>query len=550
MWRKLWCAVVASGVSMLFASAALAQPPFAPLDQPGPPLSPTPAQLKASLYCEPSVRGARVEPVLLNPGTSTTPTENFGWNWEPALDMLGIPWCAYTAPNQALNRIDVSGEYLVYAIRTMYALAGRRIAIIGHSQGGMSMRWALRFWPDTRAMVEDVVGLEPDNHGTTVIGPGLCATTGCPPADWQQISSSNFIQALNSGTETFPGISYTNLYSTHDELATPDSGPNDCTSCLSVGGGQISNVELQSLCPLDLSEHLAAGTTDPVAYALGVDAITHPGPADPARIPSSVCLQLLMPGVTSPESAAAGLGALEAGAGSLGIFPAPVPNPFSGAPVLYSEPALPCYVYANCPPVAGLQVKVTPGRAVRGRRVQLHVLVTADVSGVVLPVPGATVSLGNGRRWLTDSNGQVSVRWAFGKAGRQLVTATDPEYFTGTAIVRVRHRRGSALRDFPRHAKAPGRCRALCGGVVDGLGLARGELGATRHCEQPLLADRQGERPAEDLQDGHREQCRRPGFAGCDRVLGAETLDRMDAAVVDPDQEAEPRAHAEDPENC
>ncbi|MDQ6606375.1 MAG: GPI inositol-deacylase, partial [Actinomycetota bacterium] len=69
-------------------------------------------------------------------------------------DQLGISWCAYTAPHSTLDNIETSGEYLVYAIRTMHALAGRRIAVMGHSQGGMSMRWALRFWPDTRPMVE------------------------------------------------------------------------------------------------------------------------------------------------------------------------------------------------------------------------------------------------------------------------------------------------------------------------------------------------------------------------------------------------------------
>src|SRR5581483_7348735 len=116
--------------ALVAASTALADPPYAALDQPGPALSPSPAQLKASLSCQPGVAHAKAEPVLLSPGTSTTPSENFGWNWEPALDMLGVPWCAYTAPNQALNRIDVSGQYLVYAIRTMYALAGRPIAII------------------------------------------------------------------------------------------------------------------------------------------------------------------------------------------------------------------------------------------------------------------------------------------------------------------------------------------------------------------------------------------------------------------------------------
>jgi hypothetical protein len=393
--------------------------------------------MRASLYCEPSVRDARVEPVLLNPGTTTTPTENFGWNWEPALEMLGIPWCSYTAPHETLGPIDISGEYLVYAIRTMHMLAGRRIAIIGHSQGGMSMRWAFRFWTDTRAMVEDVVGLEADNHGTTVIGPPVCEQLGCVPADWQQLSTSNFIKALNSRTQTFPGIAYTELYSTHDQVATPDTGPSNCTSCLSTGGGQIANIELQSICPDDFSDHVLGGTTDPVAYALGIDAITHPGPANLARISKSTCSQLLMPGVLSPTSAAAILGALEAAPGSLGIIPGPLPNPVSGAPVLYSEPSLPCYVFASCSPVATLQVKVTPRRARLGRRVRLRILVTVDVSGVVLPVPDASVWVGNGRDLHTGNDGRVRVRLAFGKSGLRRVVAADKEYRTGTAIVRV-----------------------------------------------------------------------------------------------------------------
>lgn len=418
------------------SGAALAHDRYALLAQPGPALSPTPAQLSASLYCEPSVRHARVEPVLLNPGTSTTPTENFGWNWEPALEKLGIPWCAYTAPNQTLNRIDVSGEYLVHAIRTIYKLAGRRIAIIGHSQGGMSMRWALRFWPDTRRMVADVVGLEADNHGSTAATSSDCAAFGCVAADWQQISTSNFIAALNSRTQTFRGISYTELYSTHDELATPDTGPSHCTSCLATGGGQIANIELQSVCPGDLSDHVLAGTTDPVAYALGVEAITHPGPANSARIPRSVCSQLFMPGVSSPASAAAALPALEAGLGSFGIFPSPVANPFSGAPVLHSEPSLPCYVFAACPPSATLKVSVRPAHATARRAVWLHILITVDVAGVVLPVPDASVWVG-GRHLHTGSHGRVTVRAAFASVGRDNVTATDGEYHPGRAIVRV-----------------------------------------------------------------------------------------------------------------
>jgi hypothetical protein len=301
----------------------------------------------------------------------------------------------------------------------------------------MSMRWALRFWPDTRSMVEDVVGLEADNQGTRAGTASQCASLGCVPAVWQQLSSSNFIAALNSRTQTFSGISYTELYSTHDELVIPDFGPNACASCLPPGPGQIANIELQSVCPGDPSDHLLAGTTDPVPYALGVDAITHPGPANPARIPKSVCSQLLMPGVTSPESAAAALPSLYAGLGSLGIFPGPVANPVSGAPVLHSEPSLPCYVFATCPPSARLRVSVAPGHATVDRVVRLHILVTVGVDGVVLPVPGASVWV-RGRHVHTGNRGRASIRVAFGKAGRQHVVARDPEYYLGTATIRVR----------------------------------------------------------------------------------------------------------------
>jgi triacylglycerol esterase/lipase EstA (alpha/beta hydrolase family) len=436
--RRLIVWLVAAAACLALPGVAAAQPSYAPLNQPGPALTPGLAKLKASLTCESTVKDAKVEPVLLNPGTSTTATENFGWNWEPALQKLGIPYCAYNPPEQALGPIDISGEYLVYAIRTEFAMAGRRIAIIGHSQGGMSMRWALRFWPDTRQMVADVVGLEPDNDGTTVVTDQDCSTLGCAAGDWDQTYQSPFIQALNSGTETFAGISYTNTYSVDDELVHPDSGPGNCSSCLSTGKGQISNVELQSVCPLDTSEHVEGGTTDPVPYALGIDAITHPGPADAARVPRSVCDELLMPGVTSPQSAQAGLTLLEPGLGSLGILPGPATNPVSGAPVLHSAPPLPCYVFADCPASVPLKVKVTPRSATAHRRVHLSVLVTATVSGITLPVPQATVRIGKGHTVTTNNKGRATASPTLGKSGRLRVTAADREYRDGHATIRVR----------------------------------------------------------------------------------------------------------------
>lgn len=333
----MWLSLV---VLSLPAASARADS-FAPLDRPGPALSVPPALLAGALQCQPGVQGASVAPVLLNPATGVTPDQNYSWNYERSLNALGIPWCAYTAPDHTLDDIQTSGEYLVYAIRTMYAMAHRRIDIVGHSQGGMSMRWALRFWPDTRSMVDDVVGFSGSNHGTTALGGAGCAQ-GCPPAVWQQGAGANFLQALNSSAETFPGISYTNIYTHTDEVVQPNSGPN-ASAALRTGGGQITNVATQDVCPLDVDEHLLVGTVDPVAYALAIDALTHPGPADSARIASAVCTQLYQPGV-DPSSANTYEQVL---AGLPGLITVTGPN-LAGATEVNAEPALRCYVFASC----------------------------------------------------------------------------------------------------------------------------------------------------------------------------------------------------------
>ncbi|HUS22979.1 MAG TPA: hypothetical protein VMZ66_13310 [Aeromicrobium sp.] len=321
---------------------------YAPLDQPGPALSPTTADMDAALHCDSStpLANATKDPVLLSPGTATDSNESFGWNWEPALNQLGIPWCGIDPPELALGPIDVAGEYIVRAIRRMHAMSGRKVDILGWSQGGMSMRWSLRFWPDTRALVDDVMGFAGSNHGTQRMTVDNCAQIGCRAAVYQQASDSEFIRALNSHTETFAGISYTNVYSRFDEVVIPDSDAAHCSSCLTVGPGMIANIQTQQVCPLDTSDHVLIGPA-PATYAIIVDALTHDGPAVVSRIQAN-CASLFMPGVTDPAAASGSVAALQSAVGTLAIAPGPLPNPNVHAPVLHAEPALPCYVYATC----------------------------------------------------------------------------------------------------------------------------------------------------------------------------------------------------------
>jgi hypothetical protein len=349
-------ALLAAAVLSIALTTPAGAVEYAPLDSPGPALGVPAATLDAALACTPGVAGASRAPVLLSPATGVTPEQNYSWNYERALDRLGIPWCAVTMPHRTLDDIQVAGEYLVHAIRTMYARAGRRIAILGHSQGGMSMRWALRFWPDTRAMVDDVVSFAASNHGTTLVTPALCRN-GCSPATLQQGSRSSFVAALNSGAETFGGISYTQVYTRTDAVVAPNADDRGSSS-LHGGGGAITNVATQDICPRALYEHLAIGTIDPVAYALAVDALGHDGPARPERIPRRTCAQVYQPGV-DPLNAA---NFLQAFAAVPGLITAIGPTNLTGAPFVREEPPLRCYVTGAC------TVASSPTRSCMSRR--------------------------------------------------------------------------------------------------------------------------------------------------------------------------------------
>jgi hypothetical protein len=332
--------VTAGGSGGATAGAAVR---YAPTDRPGPPLRVPAATMRAALHCNGSLASGRLEPVLLNPATGVTPDENYSWNYERAFTAQGRAWCAVTMPYNTLGDIQTAGEYLAYAIRSMYHAAHRRIAVLGHSQGGMSMRWALRFWPDTRVMVDDVIGMAGSNHGTSLVGFCRPGVTSCPPADWQQGTNAAFIAALNSGAETFPGISYTEIFTHTDEVVVPNRTDAASSSALHTGDGHITDVSIQDICPLDLDEHLAIGTIDPVAYALVMDALGHAGPAAPSRIARSVCTQLIQPGV-DPVEARTYLQILAAAPGLLSVS-TPDAN-LVGAPEVKAEPALRCYVYA------------------------------------------------------------------------------------------------------------------------------------------------------------------------------------------------------------
>ncbi|HEX7306193.1 lipase [Lentzea sp.] len=323
--------VLVATLLVVSTSAATASAgPHAPVNRPGPRLSVPVADLQAAVKCSPSAYGSHREVALFVPGTGVGPDEAFSWNWFPALDRIGHPYCAVALPGRSVGDVQVSAEYVVHAIRYARAVSRGRIAVVGHSQGGVSARFALRFWPDTRAMVADYVGLAAVNHGSDqndVLYPD-----GNGPAFALQLkTTAKFIEATNSRQETFAGISYTSLSTTHDQFVTP-AGTTDVHG----PAGRVANISLQDVCPHNASDHITIGTSDALAYALAMNAITRPGPANPREIPASLCSQQNMPGV-DPDTVADDLTA----------FLKKATDVIAAAPVSATEPALKPYMFAR-----------------------------------------------------------------------------------------------------------------------------------------------------------------------------------------------------------
>jgi hypothetical protein len=289
--RKEGRAVVALlAVAALGTSMAAAKPAREPrIDVPA-------AKLRASLHCQKAVKRAKRTPVLLVTGTGVNGSEAWPDGLQLSLTKAKRPSCYVDFPENTTGDIQVAAEYLVYAIRATERKAGRKIAVFGVSQGGLLPRWALTYWPSTRALVTDVVAVAGTQHGTTVFGGLLttCQATGCAftAAAWQQASGSKLVEAIARYPDESPGkLGWTTVRSLTDEIVTPTDGPNP-TSALRGA----SNIVIQGVCPGRMVSHIQTGV-DSVSYAVLIDAIRHRGPARAKRLPKGVCRHPFAPGL-------------------------------------------------------------------------------------------------------------------------------------------------------------------------------------------------------------------------------------------------------------
>ncbi|MFI9255329.1 esterase/lipase family protein [Streptomyces sp. NPDC053069] len=239
--------------------------------------------------CKPST--AHPRPVVLVHGTLGNSVDNW-LSLAPYLKDRG--YCVFSLDYgqltgvplfYGLGPIDKSAEQLsAFVDKVLAATGAAKADLVGHSQGGMMPRYYLKFLGGA-GKVNALVGLAPDNHGATLSGltnllpyfPGagdlIKATT---PGLADQIPGSHFLAELNTGGDTVPGVHYTVIATKYDEVATPWRSQY-------LSGSDVHNVLLQDLCPLDLSEHVAIGLFDRIAFHEVANAL------DPARATATTC---------------------------------------------------------------------------------------------------------------------------------------------------------------------------------------------------------------------------------------------------------------------
>lgn len=285
---------------LLAVSVATTAPAVAATPTATPTVSPTAVTAAAAASsgwnnysCKPST--AHPRPVVLVHGTFANSVDNW-LGLAPYLVNRG--YCVFSLDYgqlpgvpffNGLGPIDKSAEQLsAYVDRVLAATGTSKVDIVGHSQGGMMPRHYLKFLGGA-AKVNALVGLAPDNHGTTLLGltkllphfPGVeDLLTENTPGLADQIAGSAFLTKLNAGGDTVPGVKYTVIATRYDQVVTPYRSQF-------LSGPDVRNVTLQDLCAVDLSEHVAIGLIDRIAFHEVANAL------DPGRATPTTCASVV-----------------------------------------------------------------------------------------------------------------------------------------------------------------------------------------------------------------------------------------------------------------
>ncbi|KAI9603390.1 hypothetical protein KEM48_001370 [Puccinia striiformis f. sp. tritici PST-130] len=206
------------------------------------------------ITCHAGLRGQRGV-VLLVPPTGGDGQQT--WTRSPYflyLPKQGFSICWVDNPTKGTGDIQLTAEYVAYAIKYLSAQSGQPISIVSFSQGGLNTQWALTFWPSAAKVTSRAI------RALTAAVPGSGARAMVPT---------------------------TSVYTRDDDLVLPQTGSHPISA---LDGA--SNIAIQDICGIaHVADHfLLVG--DLATYSIALNALMSGRPANPATVDKTHCNQL------------------------------------------------------------------------------------------------------------------------------------------------------------------------------------------------------------------------------------------------------------------
>jgi pimeloyl-ACP methyl ester carboxylesterase len=197
-------------------------------------------------------------PLLANEGYCV-----YGFNYGATAASLEV-WPFIGPRIDGLGHIEKSAEELSSFVNNVLSKTkASKVDLVGHSQGGMMPNYYIKFL-DGAAKVNELIGLAPSNHGTTLDGlttlveqfpfaaeiiNGLIELLGAPALDEQEESSAFIKKLFGSGEPVVAGVRYVVIETDHDEVVTPYTHAF-------LSGSNVTNILIQNQCPSDPVAHI------------------------------------------------------------------------------------------------------------------------------------------------------------------------------------------------------------------------------------------------------------------------------------------------------
>jgi len=196
-------------------------------------------------------------PLLANEGYCV-----YAFNYGATLASLEV-WPFIGPRIDGLGHIEESAKELSsFVSNVLSKTKASKVDLVGHSQGGMMPNYYIKFLGGS-SKVNELIGLAPSNHGTTLDGltefvekfpfatefvTGLLEFLGAPSLP-EQTENSAFMKKLFAEEPVVSGVKYVVIETDHDEVVTPYTHAF-------LKGSNVTNILIQEQCPSDPVAHI------------------------------------------------------------------------------------------------------------------------------------------------------------------------------------------------------------------------------------------------------------------------------------------------------